>query len=113
MLYKPRRSKTGRRAGKILDAAAAVARERRKRIASPALNRFLEALNAQYQPPAVQGKRVHLIYATQPASNPPVFAFFSNHPELIAESYRKFLENRIRSQFGFEGVPLTFSFRKK
>jgi GTP-binding protein len=104
---------TGLRTGKILEAAWKVAQERKKRVASPALNRFLEALNAQYQPPAVQGKRVHILYGTQAASNPPVFAFFSNYPNLIQESYRKFLENRIRDKFGFEGVPLTFSFRKK
>jgi GTPase len=99
--------------GRILAAAWKAAQERRKRIASPELNRFLETLNERYQPPAVQGKRVRIVYATQAGARPPVFAFFSNHPELVHESYRKFLENQIRERFGFEGVPLTFSFRKK
>jgi GTP-binding protein len=106
-------SQTGFHTDTILETAWKVAQERKKRVASSALNRFLEALNAQYQPPAVQGKRVHIVYGTQAASNPPVFAFFSNYPNLIQESYRKFLENQIRERFGFEGVPLTFSFRKK
>jgi len=104
---------SGLRAGKVLDEAWKAAQERKKRIPSPELNRFLTALNAKTQPPAVQGKRVNIPYATQASSNPPVFAFFSNYPELIPESHRKFLENRIREKFGFKGVPLTFSFRKK
>jgi GTP-binding protein len=103
----------GLRAGKVLDEAWKAAQERKKRIPSPELNRFLKALNAKTQPPAVQGKRVSIPYATQASADPPVFAFFSNYPELIPESYKKFLENKIRETFGFRGVPLTFSFRKK
>ncbi len=106
-------SMNGRGTGKVLDAAWQAAQERRKRISSPELNRFLERVNAEFQPPAVLGRRVHVNYCTQAATNPPVFAFFSNHPELIQESYQRFLENRIRKEFGFMGVPLTFSFRKK
>jgi GTPase len=106
-------SLSGRGTGKVLDAAWTAAQEKRKRISSPELNRFLERLNAEFQPPAVQGKRVHVTYGTQASTNPPVFAFFSNHPELIQESYQRFLENRIRAEFGFVGVPLTFSFRRK
>jgi GTPase len=104
---------TGLRAGKVLDEAWKVAAERKKRIPSPELNRFLKSLNERYQPPAVQGKRVQIPYGTQASSDPPVFAFFSNYPELIQESYQRFLENQIRGAFGFQGVPLTFSFRKK
>jgi GTP-binding protein len=106
-------SMAGRGTGKVLDAAWEAAHEKRKRISSPELNRFLERLNAETQPPAVQGKRVHVVYGTQAGANPPVFAFFANHPELIQESYKRFLENQIRGEFGFRGVPLTFSFRKK
>ena len=104
---------TGLRAGKVLDEAWTISQERKKRIPSPELNRFLKALNVRYQPPAVQGKRVQIPYGTQANADPPVFAFFSNYPELIPESYQRFLENKIREAFGFRGVPLTFSFRKK
>jgi GTP-binding protein len=104
---------TGLRAGKVLDEAWKVSQERKKRIPSPELNRFLKSLNERFQPPAVQGKRVQIPYGTQASSDPPVFAFFSNYPELIQESYQRFLENQIRQAFGFKGVPLTFSFRKK
>ena len=104
---------TGFHTMKILDAAWKVAMERRKRIPSPELNRFLESLNARYQPPSIQGKRIHILYGTQAGANPPVFAFFSNYPNLIHESYRKFLENQMREKFGFGGVPLTLSMRKK
>ena len=104
---------TGLRAGKVLDEAWKVAQERKKRIPSPELNRFLKSLTERVQPPAVQGKRVQIPYGTQASSNPPGFAFFSNYPELIQESYHRFLEHQIREAFGFQGVPLTFSFRKK
>jgi GTP-binding protein len=103
----------GNRVKAVLNGAWDAAQERRKRVSSHEINRFLEALNAQTQPPAVQGKRVRVLYGTQAGVRPPVFAFFANHPELVHASYRKFLENRIRERFGFTGVPLTLSFRKK
>ncbi|MCH7977319.1 MAG: ribosome biogenesis GTPase Der, partial [Bacteroidetes bacterium] len=56
---------------------------------------------------------VKINYATQVRDRPPVFAFFSNYPKGIKESYRRYLENQIRDAFGFEGVPLTLSFKQK
>lgn len=97
----------------ILDKAIEVTQERKKRITPSLLNRFLKSLVSQYQPPAIQGKRVQLSYAVQAHTNPPVFVFFSNYPQLIHKNYQRFLEKQLRAQFGFQGVPMTFSFRKK
>ena len=87
--------------------------EREKRIPSAALNRLIEELNRTYQPPAVQGKRIRVLYATQAGVRPPRFVFFSNFPHLVKDNYKGFLEHRIREEFGFEGVPLTLVFKKK
>jgi len=101
------------RVRKILEMAWRISDERKKRISSPDLNRLLKALTRQYQPPAVQGKRIRILYGSQVGVDPPRIAFFSNHPHLIKESYKRFIENNIRDNFGFEGVPLTLIFKKK
>lgn len=105
--------KTGYRVQDVLDAVWDIALERKKRIPSPALNRFLENLDRQVQPPAVLGKRVHILYGAQVATEAPKFTLFCSHPNLVKDTYRKFVENRIRDAFGFRGVPLVFSYRKK
>ena len=69
-------------------------------------------MTAQH-PPTYRGNYVQIKYATQVHTRPPVFALFVNHPEGVKESYGRYLENRLRDAFGFEGVPLTLSFRKK
>ncbi len=104
---------TGLRVEKVLELAWKISEERKKRIASPLINRMIEDLNRRYQPPAIQGKRVRIIYGTQAGFNPPRFVFFSNYPRLISENYQRFLTNQIRERFGFEGVPLTLIFKNK
>jgi GTP-binding protein len=82
---------TGLRAGNVLDEAWKAAQERKKRISSPELNRFLRALNARTQPPAVQGKRVSIPYATQASSDPGrVFSTIWLIPEATEVSRIKF-----------------------
>jgi GTP-binding protein len=105
--------KTKLRVYKVLEFAWRIGQESRKRIPSPLFNQLIEDMNRQFQPPAVQGKRVRVLYGTQVGEHPPKFAFFCNYPSLIKESYKRFLENQIRENFGFEGVPLSLLFRKK
>ncbi len=105
--------KTKLRVKKVLDLAWKISREREKRVSSPDLNRLIDKLNRKYQPPAIRGKRVRILYGTQSGVNPPRFVFFSNYPQLVKESYKKFLENHIRGNFGFEGVPLSLIFKRK
>ncbi len=65
-------------------------------------------------PPAISsGKVLRIYYASQPGTHPPVFVFHCNDPELVAPHYKRFLENVIRQNFDFEGVPLTLEFRPR
>ncbi len=98
---------------KALDLATEVYEERKKRIPTSVLNEFFLPLIKERTPPAVKGKEIKVNYVTQVKSNPPIFAFYSNFPDLIMESYQRFIENQLRKQFGFNGVPVKLSFRKK
>ncbi|MES2622027.1 MAG: ribosome biogenesis GTPase Der, partial [Bacteroidota bacterium] len=67
----------------------------------------------QYHPPATDGKLVTIKYVTQLPTPTPSFAFFSNHPKYIRDSYKHYLENKMRENFDFNGVPLNIFFREK
>jgi GTP-binding protein len=103
---------TGQRVYKLLDRALAVVDERNRRIPTSELNELILGAAKAYPPPMDRGLPVTLKYATQVRAAPPVFAVFSNRPKAITENYRRYLENKVRSAFGFEGVPIVFSFRK-
>ena len=98
---------------KVLEYVWNISEERKKRISSSTLNRLIEDLNRRYQPPAIKGKRVRILYGTQAGFNPPQFVFFSNYPHLVSQNYKGFLMNQIREHFGFQGVPLTIIFKQK
>ena len=104
---------TGQRAHKVLDLALSVYDERAKRIPTAELNAVVEAAVRAQHPPSWRGNYVRIQYATQVRERPPVFAFFTNHPEGVKESYKRYLENKLRDAFGFAGVPLTLSFKRK
>ena len=104
---------TGQRATNVLDLALKVYAEREKRVPTPELNEAIEAAVGAQHPPTYRGTYVKIKYSNQVREAPPVFAFFCNHPEGIGESYRRYLENQLRKAFGFAGVPLTLSFKKK
>ncbi|MCH7897222.1 MAG: ribosome biogenesis GTPase Der, partial [candidate division NC10 bacterium] len=104
---------TRQRVFKLIDTALEVARQRARRIATSELNEVMLDAVARHHPPTYRGNYVHIKYVTQARVNPPVFAFFCNHPKGIIESYRRYLENRLRAAFGFEGVPLVLVFRAK
>jgi GTP-binding protein len=106
-------AKTRQRVFKLLEAAQTVNLERQKQLRTTELNEFLHNAVKMYPPPAMDRREVKINYCTQVKNAPPVFAFFCNHPTSIRPSYRQYLENRFRRRFGFEGVPLTFSFRRK
>jgi GTP-binding protein len=98
---------------KALDLATGIYHQKKRRLNTPMLNDFILPVMQKNSPPAVKGKEIRINYVTQIKSDPPLFAFFGNHPELIPDSYRRFLENRLREQFGFEGVPIGMVFKKK
>ena len=98
---------------KAIEIAQSIHEERGKKVSTSELNRFFEMTTRITTPAAVGGKEVKIKYCTQVKTRPPVFAFYCNHPKLIKPNYRMFLENRLREQFGFFGVPLTLIFRSK
>jgi GTP-binding protein len=98
---------------KLLDVATEIFKELQKSIPTHELNDSLLPLIQTTSPPAVQGKEIKINYITQVKTSPPVFAFFCNFPKLIGDSYRRFLEHRIRELWGFKGVPLTIVFKTK
>lgn len=106
-------AKFGQRIDAVLDTALTVIRERDRRVSTAALNKVLKDAVAKHQPPSRPGKWVKFFYATQADTSPPTFIFFCNDPKQIHFSYRRYLENELRAEFGFNGTPLRISFRSR
>lgn len=85
----------------------------KRKITTSQLNDVMQKAITAYHPPAVDGKMVTIKYATQLPTASPAFAFFSNHPKYIRESYKNYLENKLRENFDFNGVPINIFFREK
>lgn len=97
----------------LLDEALRIHVERQKRIETGRLNSILQRAIAQNPPSIGRRKQLKLLYVTQPEIMPPTFIFFVNDASLVHFSYRRYLENTIRSNFGFEGVALKLAFRSR
>jgi GTP-binding protein len=106
-------AKTGQRVAQPLQVALKVTEERRRRVATPELNKWLRTLLGQRETPTRHGKRLRVMYATQAEQTTPTFVFFVNDPELVHFSYRRFLETQLRRAFGFEGTPIHMVFRRR
>lgn len=106
-------AKTKQRHTKPIELALKVDAARKKRIDTSDLNGALLEVIERTPPPNVRGHDLRINYITQVKTEPPVFAFFSNFPEEIPDSYKRFLENTLRKKYDFEGVPVSFIFRKK
>lgn len=102
-----------KRIHRVIDVAEEVMEERRKEISTPVFNDFLQEIMKEKPLPIKRGHPLKIKYATQVKSNPPVFKFFMNTPSELPANYRKFIERRIREQFGFKGVPITMTFKEK
>jgi len=98
---------------KTLQMAMEVYHNRILKISTSELNRVMLDIIAQTPPPAVKGKYIRIKYVQQLPTHAPAFAFFCNLPQYIGDSYKRFLENRLREQFNFLGVPINIFFRKK
>ena len=101
------------RVDQVLTCAKAVAANRATRIPTGQLNSLLADAVMIKQPPSDKGKRLKIYYVTQIGVNPPLFSFQINKRELMHFSYSRYLENKIREAFGFEGTPIKFVFREK
>ena len=104
---------TGQRLGKIYETIDAVIENNSMRIATGVLNEIVTEAVAMQQPPSDRGRRLKIFYVTQVAVKPPTFVIFVNDKELMHFSYTRYLENRIRDAFGFEGTPLKFIIRER
>jgi GTP-binding protein len=106
-------AKTGQRVERVLELAVDVWAERRRRISTGALNRLVGDAAARQEPPMVKGRRPKLFYATQVGVAPPTFVFFARDAGSVHFSYRRYLENRLREEFGFLGTPIRLIFRER
>ncbi|MEI6678388.1 MAG: ribosome biogenesis GTPase Der [Mariniphaga sp.] len=104
---------TKQRILKILEEAMMVFENRNRHIATSKLNELLLGVIEAYPPPAHKGKYIKIKYITQLPTKIPSFAFFCNLPQYIRDPYKRYLENKIRSNFNFKGIPIQLYFRQK
>ncbi|MGL4308269.1 MAG: ribosome biogenesis GTPase Der [Cetobacterium sp.] len=104
---------TGQRTTKLLEHAEMIFAEYNKRISTGLLNTVIKEAVIMNNPPTRKGRVVKVNYATQISTAPPRFVLFCNYPELIHFSYSRYIENKLREAFGFEGSPIDIIFEKK
>ena len=106
-------AKTGQRLENLFELIDVVVENHSLRIQTGVLNEIITEATALNQPPSDKGKRLKIFYTTQVAVKPPTFVLFVNDKELMHFSYQRYLENKIREAFGFEGTPLRFFVRER
>ena len=104
---------TKQRILQALETALDVYENRKKKIPTSKLNDIFLPIIENHPPPALKGKYVRVKYITQIQSQVPTFAFYCNLPQYIKDPYKRFLENKLREEFDFTGVPIRLFFRKK
>jgi GTP-binding protein len=104
---------TKQRLHKALETAMEVHENRIQKIPTSKLNDFILELVERNPPPANKGKYIKIKFATMLPTHSPSFAFFCNLPQYVRDPYKRFLENRIREEYNFQGVPIRIFFRKK
>jgi GTP-binding protein len=104
---------TGERTPKLLEAVDRVAAARKRRIPTPELNRFLEETTAAHPPVSTARREVRILYGVQTGVVPPTFVLFTNVATEFHFSYERFLINRLRDAFGFEGTPIRLTVRRR
>ncbi|WP_367565638.1 ribosome biogenesis GTPase Der [Lacrimispora sp.] len=106
-------AKTGQRMNKMFELIDMVRENQTLRVGTGVLNEIMSEAVALQQPPSDKGKRLRLYYITQVAVKPPTFVIFVNDKELTHFSYTRYIENKIRSAFGFRGTSLKFIYRER
>ncbi|MBR1859075.1 MAG: ribosome biogenesis GTPase Der [Selenomonadaceae bacterium] len=104
---------TGQRVNRVTELVKFVAEQQSMRIQTSVLNELIRDAVAVNPPPSKKGKQLKIMFMTQADICPPKFIIFVNEPELFHFSYLRFIENRLRDTFGFEGTPLKFIIRKR
>lgn len=98
---------------KVIETADKVIENRSRKIPTNELNAFIEGVIREKPMPYVRGHQLKINYVTQVKAKPPVFAFFMNIPKELPSHYRRFIENKLREKYDFEGVPITMVFKRK
>jgi GTPase len=98
---------------RALETAMRVFENRTRKIPTHELNEVMLEIIAATPPPAMKGKYIKIKFVTQLPTHAPAFAFFCNLPQYLTDAYKRFLENRLRERFDFEGVPVKIFLRKK
>ncbi len=106
-------AKTGQRVDTLFEEINKALEENRKRVSTGLLNDVINEAVAMVQPPSDKGKRLKIYYGTQASVKPPTFVLFVNNSDLAHYSYIRYIENKLRAAFGFEGTPLKFIVREK
>jgi GTP-binding protein len=106
-------AKTGRNVQRLLNEAIVLGDRMHNRIPTPQLNRFLAEVTQERQPPAKQGHRLKLLYMAQFQTSPPRFSVQVNSRNRVTRDYAYFIENRLRSRFGMDGVPVIIDFHER
>jgi GTP-binding protein len=109
----PISAKTGRGVGQLLTTIQEVFTAYRSRVSTGHLNRFFEKVLATHPPPTMGNRAPRLFFVTQAETAPPNFIVMTNEPEHIHFSYQRYLTNQLRKAFGFSGVPLRISYKKR
>lgn len=104
---------TKQRLLKVFETAMEVYENRNRKIQTSKLNDFLQEAIETYAPPAYKGKHIKIKFATQLPTHTPSFAFFCNLPQYIRDPYKRYIENKLRENFNFTGVPIQIFFRQK
>jgi len=104
---------TKQRIHKALEEVVVVFENRTQKIPTSKLNEYMLDVIEKYPPPANKGKFVRIKFVTQLPTHSPSFAFFCNLPQYIPDSYKRFLENKLREHYNLTGVPIRIFFRKK
>ena len=104
---------TGERTGKLLEIVEQVSTARQHRVPTSEVNRFLEKVTTAHPPPSGTHRNVRILYGAQTGVAPPSFVLFTNVAIDLHFSYRRFLINRLRDEFGFAGTPIRLTVRKR
>ena len=106
-------TKTKQRIFKAIEKSVEIYKRRSRKISTKAFNNVMLPIIEKTPPPSFKGKFVKIKFCTQLPTPYPQFTFFCNLPQYVKEPYRRFLENKIRKEYNFEGVPIQIFFRKK
>lgn len=101
------------RVHKALEEAVKVFQNKTQKVPTSKLNKIMLPYIDAFPPPATKGKSISIKYITQLSAGAPTFAFFCNLPQYISATYKRYLENKMRENFNFSGVPITIFFRSK